>query len=161
MVNWLWDIFFQLLWTITIQHYCGSLFKFVVVLCHWGTPPTPTTPHTLSCLDWTVPICTVAQPRHANTTSPDGRTGVGLGPAERSEADPAAAIHQGKRPAVGWLLCLAWGGRTTSATYSKPAFVCVCVCTRATVAQQQAPNANDCEWKSQKCSWMKWKPLVD
>lgn len=42
--------------------------------------------HPLRCPNWAVPICTVAQPRNANTTSPDGRTGVGQGPVEQSGA---------------------------------------------------------------------------
>ena len=42
--------------------------------------------HPFLCPNWAVPICTVAKPRHANTTSPDGRTGVGQGPVEQSGA---------------------------------------------------------------------------
>lgn len=47
-------------------------------------PPNCSSRLILHPLGWAVAVCTVAWRGYANTTPPDGRTGVGQGPVEQS-----------------------------------------------------------------------------
>lgn len=92
--------------------------NFVLVLCHWESPPFFIL--TAAALNWAVPMCTVAQPRHANTTSPDGRTGVGQGPAEQSGSGCHDISNEAASSGSSGLR------EDNSAIYYNSASVCVC-----------------------------------
>lgn len=122
-----------------------------------GNPPPST--HTSSCRPpWTGQCQSVQWHSHATPTQPPLMGEQVLDRVQRSGADPAAAIHQAKRPAAAPPSGLREENHLGHLFFfSKSAFVCDCVCTRAAVRQQQAPNANDFEPKNQECSWMMWK----